>query len=218
MTNIGLPVPAGFTISIDACVDYYRQGRKLPKGLDKEVLVHMKRLEKVTGKRFGDPEDPLLVSVRSGAARSMPGMMETILNLGLTDVSVEGLAKKTGNARFAYDAYRRFIQMYSTTAMASPRSPWRRCSSTSSSRRATRTTPRSPPRSGRASVASSRTSTGRTRAPTSPRTSRSSSGLHRRRLQLLGGGEVRHLPARREDHRHRRDGGQHRPDGLRQQG
>ncbi|MBI5546468.1 MAG: pyruvate, phosphate dikinase, partial [Deltaproteobacteria bacterium] len=123
MTSIGLPVPAGFTISVDACVAYDEGGRKMPKGLDKEVLAHIAKLEKVTGKKFGDPEDPLLVSVRSGAARSMPGMMETILNLGLTDVSVEGLAKKTGNPRFAYDAYRRFIQMYSTTAMGLSKEP-----------------------------------------------------------------------------------------------
>jgi pyruvate,orthophosphate dikinase len=126
MTNIGLPVPAGFTIAVDACVQYYAQGRKMPKGLDKEVKAHLTRLEKVTGKKLGDREDPLLVSVRSGAARSMPGMMETILNLGLNDVSVEGLAKKTGNPRFAYDAYRRFIQMYSTTAMGLSKEPMER--------------------------------------------------------------------------------------------
>jgi pyruvate,orthophosphate dikinase len=121
MTNIGLPVPGGFTISIDACVDYYAAGCQMPKGLDKEVKACMARLEKTTGKRFGDAEDPLLVSVRSGAARSMPGMMETILNLGLNDVTVEGLARRTNNPRFAYDAYRRFIQMYCTTAMGLPK-------------------------------------------------------------------------------------------------
>ncbi len=123
MTNIGLPVPAGFTITVPTCVEYYALGRKMPKALDKEVRAAMARLEKVTGKKFGDSNDPLLVSVRSGAARSMPGMMETILNLGLNDVSVEGLAKKTGNPRFAYDAYRRFIQMFSTTAMGLSKEP-----------------------------------------------------------------------------------------------
>jgi pyruvate,orthophosphate dikinase len=117
MTNIGLPVPAGFTLTIDTCDEYYKGGKKFHKGLDAEVRTHMKRLEKVTGKRFGDPADPLLVSVRSGAARSMPGMMETILNLGLNDVAVEGLAARTSNPRFAYDAYRRFIQMYSTVVI-----------------------------------------------------------------------------------------------------
>lgn len=117
MTHIGLPVPAGFTITTEACAEYYDSGRKMPKRLAEEVDQHLARLERVTGKKLGDPKDPLLVSVRSGAARSMPGMMETVLNLGLTDVSVEGLATRTGNRRFAYDAYRRFIQMYSTVVI-----------------------------------------------------------------------------------------------------
>ncbi len=121
MTNIKLPVPAGFTITTEVCAEYYRLGRKLPAGLEAEVLQHLRRLEKTTGKRLGDPEDPLLVSVRSGAAVSMPGMMETILNLGLNDRSVEGLVRKTGNPRFAYDGYRRFITMHGATAMGVPR-------------------------------------------------------------------------------------------------
>jgi pyruvate,orthophosphate dikinase len=123
MTSIGIPVPAGFTISIQTCEEYYRLGRKLPATLEKEVRDAIIKLEKVTGKKLGDQNDPLLVSVRSGAARSMPGMLETILNLGLNDKSVEGLAKKTGNPRFAYDAYRRFIQMYSATAMGLSKQP-----------------------------------------------------------------------------------------------
>ena len=117
MTKIGLPVPAGFTITTEVCDLYYKAGRKWPAGLDEEVAKQLKGLEKNVGKKLGDPKDPLLVSVRSGAAISMPGMMETILNLGLTDVSVEGLATKTGNRRFALDAYRRFIMMYGSTAM-----------------------------------------------------------------------------------------------------
>lgn len=116
MTNIGLPVPAGFTITTEVCDYYYRHGRKYPPGFEDEVLTHLRRLEKLTGKKLGDADDPLLVSVRSGAARSMPGMMETILNLGLNDRSVEGLARKTSNRRFALDAYRRFIFMYGSTA------------------------------------------------------------------------------------------------------
>jgi pyruvate,orthophosphate dikinase len=112
MTAIGIPVPAGFTVTTEACVDYMRGGRELPPGLEDEVTAHLERLEKTTGKRFGDPGDPLLVSVRSGAAVSMPGMMDTILNLGLNDVAAEGLADTTGNERFARDAYRRLIQMY----------------------------------------------------------------------------------------------------------
>ncbi len=123
MTSIGIPVPAGFTVTVQTCEEYYRLGRKLPKGLEKEVRDAVLKLEKVTGKKLGDKKDPLLVSVRSGAARSMPGMLETILNLGLNDESVEGLARKTGNPRFAYDAYRRFIQMYSSTAMGLSKQP-----------------------------------------------------------------------------------------------
>lgn len=121
MTNIGLPVPAGFTITTEVCDYFYKNDRRYPQGFHIELEKNLKKLERLTGKKVGDPEDPLLVSVRSGAARSMPGMMETILNLGLNDSSVEGLAKKTGNRRFALDAYRRFITMYGGTAMGVPR-------------------------------------------------------------------------------------------------
>jgi pyruvate,orthophosphate dikinase len=117
MTKIGLPVPAGFTISTEACDYFYKNGKRYPPELKKEVAAHVARLEKVTGKKLGDAKNPLLVSVRSGSARSMPGMMETILNLGLNDRSVAGLAAVTKNERFAYDAYRRFVQMYSTVVM-----------------------------------------------------------------------------------------------------
>jgi pyruvate, orthophosphate dikinase len=117
MTRIGLPVPAGFTITTEACDYYFKRNKKYPPALKKEVARHLARLEKVTGKKLGDARDPLLVSVRSGSARSMPGMMETILNLGLNDKSVEGLARGTNNPRFAWDAYRRFVQMYSTVVI-----------------------------------------------------------------------------------------------------
>jgi pyruvate,orthophosphate dikinase len=112
MTALGIPVPAGFTITTDACLAYSQNGREVPDGLEAEIEEHLNALEEKTGKSFGDPEDPLLVSVRSGAAISMPGMMDTILNLGLNDVAVEGLARTTDNERFAYDSYRRLIQMY----------------------------------------------------------------------------------------------------------
>jgi pyruvate,orthophosphate dikinase len=112
MTGIGIPVPAGFTVTTAACVAYMRNNRQVPDGLEQEIAEHLERLEEVAGKRFGDPDDPLLLSVRSGAAVSMPGMMDTILNLGLNDRAVEGLARVTGNGRFAYDAYRRLVQMY----------------------------------------------------------------------------------------------------------
>ena len=117
MTKIGLPVPAGFTISTETCDYFYKNGKKYPSELKKQVLDNVAKLERVTKKKLGDPKNPLLVSVRSGSARSMPGMMETILNLGLNDKSVQGLAKSTNNERFAYDAYRRFVQMYCTVVM-----------------------------------------------------------------------------------------------------
>jgi pyruvate, orthophosphate dikinase len=112
MVNIGVPVPPGFTITTDVCTEFYRGGRKLPKTLDADVRASVARMEKLVGAKFGDAANPLLVSVRSGARASMPGMMDTILNLGLNDATAEGLAKKSGNARFAYDSYRRFIAMY----------------------------------------------------------------------------------------------------------
>jgi pyruvate,orthophosphate dikinase len=112
MTQLGVPVPAGFTITTEACRAYWANGRRFPDGLEEEVAEHLTTLEQKTGKRFGESEDPLLVSVRSGAAVSMPGMMDTILNLGLNDEAAEGLAGATGNRRFAYDSYRRLIQMY----------------------------------------------------------------------------------------------------------
>ena len=117
MTAIGLPVPAGFTITTEVCEEYYKNNRKYPAELKAQVESYLSKLEKITGKKLGDKKDPLLVSVRSGAPVSMPGMMETILNLGLNDQSVQGLAEKTGNLRFALDAYRRFILMYGSTAM-----------------------------------------------------------------------------------------------------
>ncbi|MFH0980407.1 MAG: putative PEP-binding protein [Planctomycetota bacterium] len=121
MTSIGLPVPAGFTITTACCEEYFRHNKRWPAGLEAQVKAGLKKLESLCAKKLGDPANPLLVSVRSGAARSMPGMMETILNLGLTDVSVEGLARLSGNRRFAHDAYRRLIMMYGSTAMGIPR-------------------------------------------------------------------------------------------------
>jgi pyruvate,orthophosphate dikinase len=112
MANIGLPVPPGFTITTEVCTEFYDNGKKLPKALDAEVRAAIAKMEKVVGAKFGDPSNPLLVSVRSGARASMPGMMDTILNLGLNDKTAEGLAKKSGNERFAYDSYRRFVAMY----------------------------------------------------------------------------------------------------------
>ena len=122
MTNLGMPIPQGFTVTTEACTDYYDNGKKISEEIQGQIFDALAELEKIQGKKFGDTEDPLLVSVRSGARASMPGMMDTILNLGLNDVAVEGFAKKTGNPRFAYDSYRRFIQMYSDVVMEVPKS------------------------------------------------------------------------------------------------
>ena len=117
MTNLGMPVPQGFTVTTEACTRYYQDGRTIAPEIQEEILTYLAKLEEITGKQFGSAENPLLVSVRSGARASMPGMMDTILNLGLNDVSVEGFAAKTNNPRFAYDSYRRFIQMFSDVVM-----------------------------------------------------------------------------------------------------
>ena len=121
MTKAGMPVPQGFTISTEACTQYYKDGRKINDEIQAQIYEYLGKMEEVCGKKFADPENPLLVSVRSGARASMPGMMDTILNLGLNDVVVEGLAKFTNNPRFAYDSYRRFIQMFSDVVMELPK-------------------------------------------------------------------------------------------------
>ncbi|SKA86008.1 pyruvate phosphate dikinase [Caloramator quimbayensis] len=117
MTNIGLPVPQGFTVTTEACTRYYEDGQKIGDDIKAQIFEYLEKLEQITGKKFGDPSNPLLVSVRSGARASMPGMMDTILNLGLNDETVVGLAKLTNNERFAFDSYRRFIQMFSDVVM-----------------------------------------------------------------------------------------------------
>ena len=117
MANLGLPVPNGFTITTEACTAYYNDGKQISEEIKTQIFDALKKLEELQGKKFGDINDPLLVSVRSGARASMPGMMDTILNLGLNDEAVEGFAAKTNNPRFAYDSYRRFIQMYSDVVM-----------------------------------------------------------------------------------------------------
>ena len=116
MTNLVLPVPPGFIITTEAC-RYYLEHGSIPEGLDNEIAAHLDQLETTMGRRLGDPADPLLVSVRSGAKFSMPGMMETVLNIGLSDESVQGLAKQAGNERFAWDSYRRLLQMFGKTVL-----------------------------------------------------------------------------------------------------
>ena len=117
MTNLGLPVPQGFTITTEACTQYYEDGRKINDEIMAQIMTAIEKMEEITGKKFGDKENPLLVSVRSGASASMPGMMDTILNLGLNEEVVEVLAAKSGNPRWAWDCYRRFIQMFSDVVM-----------------------------------------------------------------------------------------------------
>ncbi len=121
MTNAGLPVPPGFTVSTDACTAYYDQRRRVPAAIDREMEKHLARLEQLTGAKLGAADRPLLVSVRSGAKFSMPGMMDTILNLGLNDRAVEGLKARTSNGRFAFDSYRRFIQMFGNVVLEIPK-------------------------------------------------------------------------------------------------
>ncbi|MDH5477708.1 MAG: pyruvate, phosphate dikinase, partial [Nitrospinota bacterium] len=117
MCNLKIPVPSGFTISTEACVEYFDLKEKWPAGLKQEMLKNLARLEKEMGKNFGDENNPLLLSVRSGSRASMPGMMDTILNLGLNDTTIHGLIKRSGNEWFAYDSYRRFITMFSDVAL-----------------------------------------------------------------------------------------------------
>src|SRR5439155_13637698 len=112
-----LPVPPGFTVTAEVCTHYYANNKKYPKDLERQVAAGLAHVERITGRRFGDRDNPLLVSVRSGARASMPGMMDTVLNLGLNDKTVEALARKSGDRRFAYDSYRRFITMYSDVVL-----------------------------------------------------------------------------------------------------
>jgi len=120
MSKLGLPVPPGFTISTEACEAFDKAGRRWPEGLEEEVRAKLAELEQATGKKFGDPENPLLVSVRSGAAVSMPGMMDTVLNLGISRNTLEALARRSGNERFAWDSLRRFMQMFGDVVMGVP--------------------------------------------------------------------------------------------------
>ena len=119
MTNLGLPIPQGFTVTTEACTKYYEDGEKISKDIEDQIFTALQKLEEITGKKFGDSKNPLLVSVRSGARASMPGMMDTVLNLGLNEETVASIAEK--NERFAYDSYRRFIQMFSDVVMEIPK-------------------------------------------------------------------------------------------------
>ena len=126
MTSIGLPVPRGFTVTTEACIKYYDDGEMITSDIEKEIFEHLEELETISGKKMGDAKNPLLVSVRSGARASMPGMMDTVLNLGMTDEVAKGFAEATNNPRFVYDSYRRFIQMFADVVMGFPKSSFER--------------------------------------------------------------------------------------------
>ena len=126
MTNLGLPIPQGFIVTTEACTDYNEGGKVLSTVMEEQILASLAKLEEMAGKKLGDSQNPLLVSVRSGARVSMPGMMDTVLNLGLNDISVEGLAKATSNPRFAYDSYRRFIMMFADVVIGVSKSKFER--------------------------------------------------------------------------------------------
>ena len=219
MTALGVPVPAGFTITTDACRAYMASGGELPDGLDAEVAEHIAALEAKAGKRFGDPDDPLLVSVRSGAAVSMPGMMDTILNLGLNDEAVAGLAKTTGNERFAYDSYRRLIQMYGEVVDGVEGHRFEQALTDLKAARGVKQDVEldgdGPGRADRDLQADLRRGDGQ---PVPAGRARAARAGRARRLRLLGLAARAGLPAHVRDPgrpRHRR---QRRPDGLRQQG
>ena len=175
MTNIGIPVPPGFTITTEVCTEFYRNGRKLPRTLDEEMRAAVARMEKLVGAKFGDSDNPLLVSVRSGARASMPGMMDTILNLGLNDETAAGLAKSSGNERFAYDSYRRFVAMYGDVVLGmkperkEDHDPFEVSSPARRRNGGSTTTPTWTPRPSRSWSRSSRRRSGPARASTSRR-------------------------------------------------
>ena len=187
MTKLGLPVPPGFTITTEACNAYMAAGDVMPDGLMDEVAAARTALEGKTGKRLGDPVDPLLVSVRSGAAFSMPGMMDTVLNLGLNDVSVGGLAKQTSNERFAWDSYRRFVQMFGKIVLDIDGDKFEHALRAScATRRASPPTPSCRRRRCRSWSAGSRRSCSRRPASSSRRIRRSSSATRSKRCSARG--------------------------------
>ena len=197
MTKAGLPTPPGFTITTEACNDYFANGEKLPDGLWEDVLEAVKQVEASTGKGFGDPANPLLVSVRSGAKFSMPGMMDTVLNLGLNEATLHGLIKLTGNERFGWDAYRRFIQMFGRIVMEVSGERFDHALERSQGRARRQAGHR--PRRGRAPGArrrSSRRSSRPTPVATSPRTPTSSSTSRSRPSSRRGSGSAPRTTAR----------------------
>ena len=217
MTALDIPVPSGFTVTTAACVEYMRNGKTFPEGLEAEVELHLRGLEERAGKRLGHAKDPLLVSVRSGAAVSMPGMMDTILNLGLNDTAVEGLAASTENPRFAWDAYRRLIQMYGdvVAGLGEREVRGRAGRAQGAARREPGRGPHrgGPPGAGRPLP---RDLPRRRRGGLPPGSAPPARAVDPGRLRLVGDAARPGVPPRARDPRRSGDGGEHRPDGLRQ--
>ena len=216
MTNLGLPVPPGFTITTEACRAFLKSGRE-PEGLAEEVSEHLESLEKAMGKKLGQSDDPLLVSVRSGAKVSMPGMMETVLNVGLNDQSVRGLAAQSGNERFAFDSYRRLIQMFGKTVLGIDGDHFEDAHGGGQEGQGHRERPRSgrrgPAQAGRDVQGHRR----RARRAAVPAGSARSDGSHRPRgLRVVAHRPGRDLPPPGTHPGRRRHGGQHRGHGVRQ--
>jgi pyruvate, orthophosphate dikinase len=185
MSNLGLPVPPGFTITTEACTHYYAKAQKLPRELKPQVETALKKVGRLTGKSFGDRKNPLLVSVRSGARASMPGMMDTVLNLGLNDVTVEALAK-SADPRFAYDSYRRFIQMYSNVVLDIEHHHFEELLEASRTSAGSRSIPNFPPTTGSRSSAATRNWSLRSTTHRSRRTRTISFGARSMRCSVPG--------------------------------
>ncbi len=187
MANLGLPVPPGFTITTEVCTHYYANGKNYPKDLKEQVDAGLAHIERITGRQFGDRANPLLVSVRSGARASMPGMMDTVLNLGLNDETVEALAQQSGDRRFAYDCYRRFIQMYSNVVLGIEHHNFEEILEDHKARAGYHARHRArPPTTGSTSSRATRSACARRRASRSRRTRTSSCGARSARCSARG--------------------------------
>ena len=218
MSVIGIPVPPGFTITTEVCAEYYENGKKLPDAVRSQVDRAIALVEKQIGLKLGDPVDPLLVSVRSGAALSMPGMMNTILNLGLSDVSVEGMAKKTGNVRFAYDGYRRLIDMFGSVVMGVDHEHFEHELHSLKEQRKVKLDTDLSAMTSSSWWTSTRRSTRKGPGRTSPKTPRNSSGRRSWPSSIAGREKGDRIPPDRADHWPQGDRGQRPGDGLRQHG
>ena len=219
MTRLGIPVPSGFTISTEACIYYTKNKKQYPAGTWKQVEENLKKVEQAMGAKFGDPGNPLLVSVRSGARVSMPGMMDTVLNLGLNDQTLQGLIARSKNERFAYDSYRRFIQMFGDVVLGIEQAGLRAAAGGPEARQegeaGHRAYRRRPEGAGRALQARGE---GQDREGLPPGSQGAAPAGHQRRVRILGQPPGRHLPEAAQHPGGLGDGGQRPDHGLRQHG